>query len=70
MSLLFEDQFKLFQFTLKKEIEKHLGSARRTKSMGMMFDALSYINTTQITKGLEMAISSGNWSLKRFKMER
>lgn len=42
-------------------------SARKTKET---FDALSLIRSDRITKGLENAISSGNWSLKRFKMER
>jgi DNA-directed RNA polymerase III subunit RPC2 len=34
------------------------------------FDALTCIRSDTITLGLEAAISSGNWSLKRFKMER
>lgn len=34
------------------------------------FDALTCIRTDTITYGLEQAIASGNWSLKRFKMER
>ena len=72
VSLLFEDQFKLFQYTFKKEIEKMLTKlgSRKNRAQGIPFDAKSFINTTQITKGLEIAISSGNWSLKRFKMER
>ena len=72
VSLLFEDQFKLFQFIFKKEIEKQLTrqAGRKNRAMGVPFDALSFIDSTHITKGLNNAISSGNWSLKRFKMER
>ena len=34
------------------------------------YDPLTSFRTDTITLGLEQAISSGNWSLKRFKMER
>jgi len=69
ISLLFEDLFKKFQFDLKKQIEMALQkqAARKYKED---FDALGCIRSDHITKGLEIAISSGNWSLKRFKMER
>ena len=67
ISLLFEDLFKKFQFDLKKQIDMTMAksSSRRDK-----FDALTCIRADTITQGLEMSISSGNWSLKRFKMER
>ena len=48
VSLLFEDQFKLFQFTFKKEIEKMLSkqAGRKNRGPGVPFDALSFINAT------------------------
>lgn len=36
----------------------------------MQFDVAKYIRTDTITYGLESAISSGNWTIKRFRMER
>jgi len=35
-----------------------------------VFDALTLVRSDTITRGIENAISSGNWTLKRFKMER
>ncbi|CAN6653013.1 DNA-directed RNA polymerase III subunit RPC2 [Trichomonascus vanleenenianus] len=68
LSLLFEDLFKKFNSDLKAGIDKVLKKPNRTNE----FDALFNIsmNTTTITSGMNRAISTGNWSLKRFKMER
>ncbi|EGW34142.1 DNA-directed RNA polymerase [Spathaspora passalidarum NRRL Y-27907] len=68
MSLLFEDLFKKFNSDFKANIDKVLKKPSRTSE----FDALLSINihSNNITMGLNRAISTGNWSLKRFKMER
>ncbi|THH28177.1 hypothetical protein EUX98_g6005 [Antrodiella citrinella] len=68
LALLFEDLFKTFNTNLKSAIDKVLKKPSRTSE----FDAF---NTMQfqgdhITSGFVRAISTGNWSLKRFKMER
>ncbi|THH04713.1 hypothetical protein EW145_g5317 [Phellinidium pouzarii] len=68
LALLFEDLFKTFNTNLKSAIDKVLKKPSRTSE----FDAF---NTMQfqgdhITAGFVRAISTGNWSLKRFKMER
>ncbi|ODV68522.1 DNA-directed RNA polymerase III [Hyphopichia burtonii NRRL Y-1933] len=68
MSLLFEDLFKKFNSDFKANIDKILKKPSRTSE----FDALLSINihSNNITTGMNRAISTGNWSLKRFKMER
>lgn len=68
LALLFEDLFKTFNTNLKSSIDKVLKKPSRTSE----FDAF---NTMQfqgdhITTGFVRAISTGNWNLKRFKMER
>lgn len=68
MALLFEDLFKTYNSNLKSAIDKVLKKPSRTTE----FDAY---NTMQfqgdhLTAGFVRAISTGNWSLKRFKMER
>lgn len=68
ISLLFEDLFKKFNNDFKLSIDKVLKKPNRA----MEYDALLSINvhSNNITGGLNRAISTGNWSLKRFKMER
>lgn len=68
LSLLFEDLFKKFCFDIKMNIDKVLKKPVRTEA----FDAYSVvaIHGNHITQGMNRAISTGNWSLKRFRMER
>lgn len=68
MLLLFEDLFKKFNLDFKNLIDKILKKPSRAQE----FDALLLINIhlNNITMGLNRAISTGNWLLKRFKMER
>ena len=68
ISLLFEDLFKKFNNDFKLSIDKVLKKPNRA----MEYDALLSINvhSNNFTSGLNRAISTGNWSLKRFKMER
>ena len=68
LSLLFEDLFKKFNHDLKLNIDKVLKKPARTQE----FDAFQHmqVHGNYITSGMNRAIATGNWSLKRFKMER
>lgn len=68
LALLFEDLFKTFNTNLKSAIDKVLKKPSRTSE----FDAFKtfQFQGDHITAGFVRAISTGNWSLKRFKMER
>lgn len=68
LALLFEDNFKKFNSDLKIQIDKTLKKPNRTTE----FDAFNclQLHSDNITSGFVRAISTGNWSLKRFKMER
>ncbi|CAD6889454.1 unnamed protein product [Tilletia laevis] len=68
LSLLFEDLFKKYNTDLKQNIDKVLRKQNRTEE----FDAWNQMRFLEdlITSGFVRAISTGNWSLKRFKMER
>lgn len=68
LSILFEDTFKKFNYELKKSIDKILSKRTRASE----FDALTFFNlqTSSVTSSLSRAISTGNWNLKRFRMER
>lgn len=68
LSLLFEDHFKRFNHDFKLSIDKVLKKQNRAQE----FDAFSHfsVHKNHITLGIERAIATGNWSLKRFKMDR
>ncbi|KAF2097343.1 putative DNA-directed RNA polymerase III subunit RPC2 [Rhizodiscina lignyota] len=68
LSLLFEDNFKRFNSDFKLRIEKVQRKPARTNEFDAADHFLQHGNT--ITAGMERAIATGNWSLKRFKMER
>ncbi|KAM7288467.1 DNA-directed RNA polymerase III subunit RPC2 [Ixodes scapularis] len=65
LSLLFEDLFKRFNTELKLVADKTIPKVRATQ-----FDVVKYVRQDLITNGLVSSISTGNWTVKRFKMER
>ena len=64
ISLLFEDLFKKYNSELKKIIEQHLLESGKEK----IDDLLK--NRDIITHGLAHSIATGNWNIKRFKINR
>jgi DNA-directed RNA polymerase III subunit RPC2 len=67
LSLLFEDLFKNYLITLKFNVDNVL-----KKNIRSHYDPLQHIGSLgrHITDGMNRAIQTGNWSVKRFKMER
>mmetsp|Transcript_4278 Transcript_4278/g.8185 ORF Transcript_4278/g.8185 Transcript_4278/m.8185 type:complete len:1346 (+) Transcript_4278:111-4148(+) len=66
LSLLFEDLFKIFNKDLKRQADMILSKPNRAQA----FDVVKCIRPDTITNGMASAISSGNWVLKRFRMDR
>src|SRR5690349_11102066 len=66
LSLLFEDLFKKFNSELQRQADNTLDKPNRVQQ----FDISKCIRQDTITNGMIHAISTGNWNLKRFKMER
>ncbi|XP_066991105.1 DNA-directed RNA polymerase III subunit RPC2 isoform X2 [Anabrus simplex] len=65
LSLMFEDLFKRFNWELKMIADKNIPKVKAAQ-----FDIVKHMRQDQITNGLIHAISTGNWTIKRFKMER
>ncbi|CAM0136899.1 DNA-directed RNA polymerase III complex subunit Rpc2 [Umbelopsis sp. WA50703] len=68
LSLLFEDLFKKFNSDLKLNIDKVLKKVNRTQEFDVHNQLI--LHGDHITSGFIRAISTGNWVLKRFKMDR
>ena len=66
LALLFEDCFKRLNADLKRQADAVLSKSNRATQ----FDILKCIRQDTLSNGLEHAISSGNWTVKRFRMER
>ena len=68
LSLLFEDLFKKLNHDIKQNVDKVL----RKPSRATPFDALTVLDSPHntITNGMIRAISTGNWNLKRFRMNK
>ncbi|KAL8274805.1 hypothetical protein Esti_001280 [Eimeria stiedai] len=76
LGLLFEDLFKRFCSQTKKQADYALTRYHQTRATSRQKDALQYpdcfrnLPTDIITRGLQTALSTGTWSIKRFRMER
>jgi len=66
LGLLFEDLFKRLNAELRRAADAGLSRANRAGA----FDVLKCIRQDTITNGLEHALASGNWTVKRFRMDR
>lgn len=68
LAILFEDLFKDFTRSIKLSMDKNLKKHKPTRE----FDPEEFIRgaDSRITQGMERAISTGNWTLKRFRMDR
>ena len=67
LSLLFEDLFKKFNQDIKMTIDKVFKKPARTEHDAHV---VLQAHGNHITQGLNRALASGNWDLKRFRMKR
>lgn len=68
LSLLFEDSFKTFNADLKKRVDKVLSKPNRAEDFDAMDTFLMHGDI--ITASFTRALSTGNWNIQRFRMER
>jgi DNA-directed RNA polymerase III subunit RPC2 len=65
LALLFEDLFMGTCATIRREAEMAFRGPR-----GKNFDALAALRSNRFSEGFTQAISSGNWRIRRFRMDR
>ncbi|VDM55930.1 unnamed protein product [Angiostrongylus costaricensis] len=65
LSLLFEDVLKRFNSELKRVADNSLG-----KTLAAPLDIVKHMRQDLITHAISNALSTGNWIIKRFRMER
>ncbi|KAK2195923.1 bifunctional DNA-directed RNA polymerase [Babesia duncani] len=76
ISILFEDLYKKFLFQLKKQIEQSLDRYIESVQNGTRDVQIPYpdlfrnLPTDIITRGMQVAVSTGNWNIRRFRIER
>ncbi|OLP89723.1 DNA-directed RNA polymerase III subunit RPC2 [Symbiodinium microadriaticum] len=76
IEVLFEDQFKFMNMELQKQADLllskwHQSSAARVKDMSSYPDILdSWQDRSKLTRAMANAISTGNWNIKRFRIDR
>jgi len=68
LSLLFEDLFKKYNTDIKINMDKLLRRTNATEVADPCTVMMGHAN--HITQGMNRAIATGNWNLKRFKMDR
>jgi DNA-directed RNA polymerase III subunit RPC2 len=64
--LLLTDLFKIFSKDLKRDADNVLSKPNRAQA----YDVVKSIRPDTITNGMINAIATGNWVLKRFRMDR
>ncbi|KFA61168.1 hypothetical protein S40285_02206 [Stachybotrys chlorohalonatus IBT 40285] len=68
LSLLFEDLFKRFAVEVKTTIDKFL--KKNNRAVPLNADQMLSSHSTMIGIGINRAIQTGNWNVKRFNMNR
>mmetsp|Transcript_89509 Transcript_89509/g.186995 ORF Transcript_89509/g.186995 Transcript_89509/m.186995 type:complete len:1198 (-) Transcript_89509:105-3698(-) len=76
ISVLFEDQFKNMNTELQKQADMHLSKwlqtpAARRNDFSSYPDILElWTDRTRLTRAMQNAISTGNWNIKRYRIDR
>ena len=68
MAILFEDLFKTVTTNIKRYVDKVLGKPNRATNFNVLQSLSMWEHT--ITSGFTSALSSGNWVVKRFRMDQ